>query len=115
MAVSLLSLAGIPPLAGFVGKVLVIQAAIATGHAALAVLAIVTSVVAVVYYARVVVAMYVRDPSGAARTPERRTARPLGIALGIAVVGTIVLGLVPGLWYGLVDHGQNLLVFVSLR
>ncbi len=115
MAVSLLSLAGIPPLAGFVGKVLVIQAAIATGHAALAVLAIVTSVVAVVYYARVVVAMYLREPSAGTRAPERTTARPLGVALGLAVVGTIVLGLVPGLWYGLVDHGQNLLVFVSLR
>ena len=116
MAVSLLSLAGIPPLAGFIGKVLVIQAAIAAGYAALAVLAIVTSVVAVVYYARVIVAMYFREPDGgAARTPARPTPAPIAVALGIAMVGTIVLGLVPGLWYGLVEQGQNLLVYVSLR
>ena len=116
MAVCLLSLAGIPPLAGFIGKVLVIQAAIGAGHAALAVLAIATSVVAVVYYARVVVAMYFRDPDGgAARAPERPTARPVAVVLAIAVVGTLVLGLVPGLWYTLLDQGQNLLVYVSVR
>ena len=115
MAVSLASLAGIPPLAGFIGKVLVIQAAIQVGQVALAVLAIVTSVVAVVYYARVVVAMYLREPSAAARASERPVARPLGVAALVAVVGTVVLGLAPGVWYGLIDHGQNLLVYVSLR
>lgn len=116
MAVSLLSLAGIPPLAGFIGKVLVIQAAIAAGYAALAVLAIVTSVVAVVYYARVVMAMYFRESDGgAARAPTRRTPAPIAVALGIAMVGTLLLGILPGLWYGLVEQGQNLLVFVSLR
>lgn len=114
MAVCLLSLAGIPPLAGFIAKVLVLQAAIAAGHAALAVVAIAASVVGVVYYARVVVAMYFREPDGAAgRLPERRDARPIHVAIGIAVVGTVLLGLLPGLWYTLVEGGQNLLVFVS--
>jgi len=116
MTVSLLSLAGIPPLAGFIGKVLVIQAAISAGFAALAVLAIVTSVVAVVYYARVIVAMYFREPDGgAARTPDRPVAAPVAAALAIAVIGSVVLGIVPGAWYGLIEQGQNLLVFVSLR
>lgn len=116
MAVSLLSLAGIPPLAGFIGKVLVIQAAIAAGFAALAVLAIITSVVAVVYYARIVIAMYFRDPDGgAARVTQRRTPAPIAAALAIAVIGTIALGLFPGGWYALVEQGQNLLVYVALR
>jgi NADH:ubiquinone oxidoreductase subunit 2 (subunit N) len=78
------------------------------------VLAIGTSVVAVVYYARVVVAMYFREPSGAA-TADRSIDRPVGAALVIAVVGTVLLGLAPGLWYTLLERGQNLLVFVAAR
>ncbi len=113
MAVCLLSLAGIPPFAGFIGKVLVIQAAITAGHVVLAVLAVVTSVVAVVYYARVVVAMYFREQSSAARLPERPASRSVDVAIGIAAVGTLLLGLLPGLWYTLLEQGQNLLVFVS--
>ncbi len=115
MAVCLLSLAGVPPLAGFVAKVLVIQAVIGAGHVSLAVLAILTSVVAVVYYARVVVAMYFRDPIGASARAPTRTSRSVGAAIGIAVGGTLLLGIVPGLWYALLEQGQNLLVFVSLR
>jgi NADH-quinone oxidoreductase subunit N len=116
LAVCLLSLAGIPPLAGFVGKVLVIQAAIAAGHAALAVLAIATSVVAVVYYARVVVAMYFREPVGRlTRVTEPAIRRSLAAAIGIAVAGTVLLGVAPGLWYTLLDQGQQLLAFVPVR
>ncbi len=114
MAVCLLSLAGIPPFAGFIGKVLVIQGAFGTGHGFLAALAILMSIVAVVYYARVVVAMYFREPSGAVRTQPSRS-RSVGAAIAIAVIGTIVLGIAPGLWYTLLDRGQNLLVFVAAR
>jgi len=116
MAVCLLSLAGIPPLAGFIGKVLVIQAAIAAGQGVLAVVAIIASVIAVVYYARVVVAMYFREPEGgAARPPEVRDGPAVRVAIGIAAVGTVLLGLLPGWWYSLLEQGQNLLVYVALR
>jgi NADH-quinone oxidoreductase subunit N len=106
MAAFLLSLAGIPPLAGFMGKVLVFQAAIAAGYVALAVLGIATSVVAVVYYARVVVAMYFRESEYEAPRP---LASPLGAAIAVALVGTVALGLLPGFWYGLIERGQVLL------
>ncbi len=106
LAVFLLSLAGIPPLAGFIGKVLVFQAAIASGYVALAVLGIVTSVVAVVYYARVVVAMYFRESEYVADRPLAGTLRT---AIAVALVGTVALGLLPGFWYGLLERGQVLL------
>ncbi|CAN5692830.1 NADH-quinone oxidoreductase subunit N [soil metagenome] len=106
LAIVLMSLAGLPPFAGFVGKLLVFQAAISAGYVALAVLGIATSVVAVVYYARVITYMYFRES-------DQETIRPLAptlrIAVVIAVVGTIALGILPGFWYGLVERGQVLL------
>lgn len=106
MTVFLLSLAGIPPLAGFVGKVLVFQAALAAGYGSLAVLGIATSVVAVVYYARVVTYMYFRDPEGEVGRPLGRS---LSVAVAIALAGTIAFGLLPGFWHEVVLRGQILL------
>ena len=101
MAVTMLSLAGFPPFAGFIGKVLVFQAAIAAGHAALAVLGIATSVVAVVFYARVVTTMYLREPDAHA-APARPVGRRTATVLALGVIGTLVFGLFPGGWLDLV-------------
>jgi NADH-quinone oxidoreductase subunit N len=97
----MLSLAGFPPFAGFIGKVLVFQAAIAAGHAALAVLGIATSVVAVVFYARVVTTMYLREPD-AHTAPSRPVGRRTATVLALGVIGTVVFGLFPGGWLDLV-------------
>jgi NADH-quinone oxidoreductase subunit N len=105
-ALFMLSLAGIPPLAGFVAKVLVFQAAIAAGHITLAVFAIVTSVVAVYFYARVVVYMYFREPE---YEPMRHQGRATGAAIALGAVGTVLLGILPGWWYGLLRVGQQFL------
>jgi len=97
LAVVMLSLAGFPPFAGFVGKAVVFQAAIAAGHASLAVLGIATAVVAVVFYARVVMTMYLREPDAhtpATRPVRRRTA----VVMALGVAATLVLGVFPGLW-----------------
>ncbi len=97
LAVIMLSLAGFPPFAGFIGKAVVFQAAIAAGHAALAVLGISTAVVAVVFYARVVMTMYLREPDAhtpVARPIPRRTA----VVMAIGLAATVVFGLFPGLW-----------------
>jgi NADH-quinone oxidoreductase subunit N len=61
MSVALLSLAGIPPLSGFFAKYLVFVLAIANGHTTLAVVAIVTSLIGVFYYFRVIVAIFSDD------------------------------------------------------
>jgi NADH-quinone oxidoreductase subunit N len=62
MTVILLSLAGIPPTAGFWGKLYVIEAAVREGHLTLAIIALLNSAVAMYYYLRVVVVMYMREP-----------------------------------------------------
>jgi NADH-quinone oxidoreductase subunit N len=60
MSLFLVSLAGIPPTAGFFGKFWVFRAAIEQGHVPLAVIGILASLVSVYYYLRVVIAMYMR-------------------------------------------------------
>ncbi|HEX7021996.1 MAG TPA: NADH-quinone oxidoreductase subunit N, partial [Trueperaceae bacterium] len=105
LALFLLSLAGIPPLAGFAGKILVFQAALGAGYYGLAVLAILTSAVAVVYYFRVVAYMYFRESE---YPPPAGRSTATNLAIAIAVLGTVLLGILPGWWYGLLDAGQRL-------
>jgi NADH-quinone oxidoreductase subunit N len=58
MTVAMLSLAGIPPLAGFFGKYLVFTLSVSRGYVALTVVAVITSLIGVYYYFRPIVAMY---------------------------------------------------------
>jgi len=106
MTLFMLSLGGIPPLAGFAGKILVFQAAISAGYVALAVIGILTSVVALVYYFRVITYMYFREPEYELAGFRSSAA---AFAIGIAAVGTVLFGLFPGWWYGLLGTGQHLL------
>lgn len=110
LTIFLLSLAGIPLFAGFVGKVLVFQAAIEANYLWLAVLAIVTSVVAVVYYVRPITYMYFREPE---YQPPHTRSRATGWAIALAAVGTVALGLLPGWWYALLSGSQRLLALAS--
>ncbi len=64
MTILLLSLAGIPPTFGFVGKFYIFKSAIVTGNVTLAVVGVLMSVVAAFYYVRVIVYMYMREPEG---------------------------------------------------
>lgn len=93
MLVFMLSLGGMPPLAGFFGKWLIFQATVSAGLIWLAVVAAAASVVAFYYYLRVVLQMYLR-PTPAVE-PELETAPAPWILVGVMVVGTIVLGLLP--------------------
>jgi len=91
MLVFLLSLGGIPPTAGFMGKLWLFGAAVEAGYFWLAVAGVLTSVVSLYYYLRVVVAMWTREPAG--EEPRMRPA--LALMLGVALAGTLVLGLYP--------------------
>jgi NADH-quinone oxidoreductase subunit N len=91
-AAALLSLAGIPPLAGFAGKVLVLDAALAGGLPWLALIAAANWVVALAYYLRPIARM-VLEPAGPA-TP--RLAGALGWIGGALLAGTLALGVLPG-------------------
>jgi NADH-quinone oxidoreductase subunit N len=89
----LLSLIGIPPLAGFVGKFYVFGAAVRAGYVWLAVIGVLNSAVAAYYYLRVIVYMYMREPEGAATAFAPSFAGSL--ALAIALLGIVLLGVVP--------------------
>jgi NADH-quinone oxidoreductase subunit N len=102
----LLSLTGIPPLAGFTGKVLVFQAAIVAGYAPLAVIGILTSVVAAVYYFRVIAYMYFREQE---YEPLQNASRVTGWTVGFAAAATVLLGILPGWWYQLLGAGRDVL------
>lgn len=64
LTIALLSLAGIPPLAGFFAKYLVFIQAIERGMISLTILAIVTSLMGAYYYFRVIIAMFLQEPAG---------------------------------------------------
>lgn len=108
LTVFLLSLGGIPPLAGFAGKVMVFSAAVEAGYVWLALLGILTSVVALVYYFRVVAAMYFRRPEYPA--PSFRSSAT-DVAIAAALAGTVLLGLLPGWWHEAVRGAQAALGF----
>ena len=93
LALFLLSLVGIPPLAGFVGKFYVFGAAVRAGYIWLAVIAVLNSAAAAYYYLRIIVYMYMREPEGAATTYASSFAG--GLALAIALVGIVLLGVMP--------------------
>ncbi len=92
MLLFLLSLAGIPPLAGFVGKWYLFGAAIRGDYAWLAALAVVNSAISLYYYLKVVVCMYLREPL----TDEPYASSPaLTAALAIAAFMTVAIGVWP--------------------
>jgi NADH-quinone oxidoreductase subunit N len=97
MALFLLSLTGIPPLAGFWAKAYVILAAIQAGGwlTALAVLAMINAAAAAFYYLRVVVYMYMRDP--VEETAPTSPGMLFRAGLAIVSVGTLAFGLFPAL------------------
>ena len=77
MTVCLLSLGGLPPTAGFIGKWYIFSAAVSAGYYGLAIIGVLTSVVSVFFYLRVVVMMYMADRDAAlapARPDCRRSA-----------------------------------------
>ncbi len=97
MALFLLSLTGIPPLAGFWAKAYVILAAIQAGGwlSALAVLAMVNAAAAAFYYLRVVVYMYMREP--AEDTAPSSPGMLFRTGLAVTSVATLIFGLFPAL------------------
>ena len=92
LLIFMLSLAGIPPTAGFVGKYFIFQALIETHHPVFAVFAALYIVPALYYYFRVVVHAWMRSP-GEAPTPHLSSAQ--AFALGVTLFVTLAAGLYP--------------------
>jgi NADH-quinone oxidoreductase subunit N len=94
LAVFLLSLIGVPLTGGFFGKFYIFKAALQSHLVWLSVLGLLNSAVAAYYYLRILVMMYMHEPSEAVRVAE-----PLPLGLGAALVsaaiGTVLLGVFP--------------------
>jgi NADH-quinone oxidoreductase subunit N len=91
----LVSLAGIPPTAGFFGKWFVFKAAIDGGLYWLAILAFVNSVIGAYYYLRVMVYMYMREPAAGAPVAVPMRSGYVTAALLVSAVLVLALGLTP--------------------
>jgi NADH-quinone oxidoreductase subunit N len=94
MALFMLSLTGVPPLAGFVGKFYLFSAALNAGLVWLVILAAINSTISAYYYIGVIVTMYAGE--GAPVAIKRIAARPaLLISIAVGLAGTILIGLFP--------------------
>ena len=92
MAIFMFALTGIPPLAGFFGKLYVFTGAVQAGMAWLAIIGVLNSAIAAYYYLRVTVTMYMGESAPAA-TDIPRTGWAIWTTLVITALGTLVLGL----------------------
>ena len=93
MLIFMLSLGGIPPTAGFMGKLWIFGAAIDAGYVWLAVIGVLNSALSLYYYVRIVVFMWLTDADAAA--PSWRISPGLAAVLVVTVLGTVVLGIYP--------------------
>jgi NADH-quinone oxidoreductase subunit N len=99
MAVALLSLAGIPPLAGFFAKYYIFTVAFQSGYTGLIFLAIITSLIGIYYYFRIIIAMYLKtsDHNTTIEVPILNK-----ILLVICLILSVVLGIVPDVIFNLI-------------
>lgn len=92
MLIFLLSLAGIPPTAGFIAKYYLFAAAIETGHNVIAVIAVLNAAISIYFYLRIVVSMFMRDATektGLVSSPG------VTVTLAVAIFFTMLIGLYP--------------------
>lgn len=100
-SVALLSLAGIPPTAGFAGKLVVFQAGVGAGLEWLVVVGVVSSVIAAFFYLRIMGMMFLEDPREELAEPTLTTGLVTGMAAAFAA--TVVLGVYPTFVLDIVD------------
>ncbi|MEX2143874.1 MAG: NADH-quinone oxidoreductase subunit N [Anaerolineales bacterium] len=96
MLLAFLSLAGVPPLGGFIAKILVFAAAIESGLVWLAFLGVINSIVGLYYYLIVLKVVYLSAPKD---EQPVMVARPHAAALLVSVLLVLVLGIVLSPWY----------------
>lgn len=116
LAVSLLSLAGLPPLAGFFAKIYVFWAAVQSGLGWLVLLGVLNSAISLYYYAQVIHEMYVvpgpdtgfSDAFKSMATRPRAVA-PLAASLAVAITGTFALGILSGYFMSFADAAARAL------
>jgi NADH-quinone oxidoreductase subunit N len=92
MLIFMFSLTGIPPTAGFIGKLYVFMSAINAGYTWLVLVAVVFSVISAYFYLRIIMYMYMKEPKVEVVTSQSGT---LVAALGVTTVAVLVIGVFP--------------------
>lgn len=104
MLIFMISLAGIPPTAGFIGKFYLLMAAVNADLAWLAIFGLIFAAISAFYYLRIVMVMYMRDPSPEQEQNTRLILSPqVSVVLACAVAGVVLLGIFPGPLVSLAD------------
>ncbi|MBF0424871.1 MAG: NADH-quinone oxidoreductase subunit NuoN [Magnetococcales bacterium] len=93
MALLMFSMAGIPPLAGFIGKLHIFMAAVNAGHVGLALVGVLASAVAAFYYLRIVKILYFEQPEAAFQMPVGGFS---GLVIAVSALLVLVWGVQPG-------------------
>ncbi len=116
MLVFMLSLGGIPPTAGFMGKFYLFSAAIEAGYVWLAVIGVLNSAISLYYYFRVVVFMWIKTETIGSRAVVNPA---MAVALTLALAGTLFFGVYPRALFGFADASARtlgtLVMTVSVR
>jgi NADH-quinone oxidoreductase subunit N len=94
LSICLLGLAGLPPTAGFMGKLALFRAVLQANFVILAVLGIVTAIISIYYYINVVIHLYMQANSDGPAVP--------GADLAIGLAGAVILGAI--LWLGIMPE-----------
>lgn len=89
----MLSLAGIPPFAGFLGKYYIFSEAVKDGSSQLTIIAVINSIIGVYYYFKVVLAMYTKEGN---ETPVNANAAYIAV-ISICLALSLLLGIYPGM------------------
>jgi NADH-quinone oxidoreductase subunit N len=106
MLIFLLSLAGIPPLAGFYGKYFIFLSLIESGHYVLASLGVLYSVFGLYYYLKLANAMFMRQPEpGEERLPVSLAMR---LAVAVSGIATLYIGLLPNSFINIANWALGL-------
>src|SRR5947209_5877575 len=107
LTIFMLSLIGIPLTGGFFAKYYVFNAALSSNLVWLTIIGVVNSAVAAYYYLRLIVVMYMREPT--IEAPPERVSPAMGLALVLAAIGTIYLGVLPSYVLESATHGAQAL------
>jgi NADH-quinone oxidoreductase subunit N len=107
LAVMMFSLAGIPPMAGFFGKLFVFRAAIDAGLYSLSIIGVLASVVGAFYYLRIVKVMYLDAPADEVNEPMPRE---LSILAGVMTAFTLLFFVYPSPLVELADKAGAVLM-----
>ncbi len=108
MLIFMLSLAGIPPTAGFMGKVYLFSAAINANYIGLAILGVLNSVISVYYYLRITIMMFMKDPER--QVSPIKFSPAIIIALLAALYGVIRLGVAPSSYMAMAKSASFMLL-----